>query len=436
MKAVMTEQRTAIIGALLIVIGPLSLSLYTPAMPILVQAFETTPAMLKLSLSVYFCGFAVSQLICGPLSDAFGRRPAAIGFFCIYVAGSILAATASDISWFIAARGIQGVGAAAGPAISRTIVRDQFTGQASARILNLIGTMLAIGPAVAPTLGGVILGVLGWQAIFYVMVACGLSALCFLALAVPETNTSPNLRQIRPSFILRNYATLLSHAGFMRASLLIGFSLGGIYTLAAILPFVLIESAGLTPTQFGLSMLCQTLSYMLGTVVAGRALKRVEADRLIPIGVALVLVAGLTIGALAWLVPPSFITVMGPVGLWAFGVALLLPGGTTSALSGFPRMAGAAAALMGCMQIGGGFIGSAVASLLPSPLMALGTVVPAIAVLSLLPIALLRPPSIGPGRVEEADLEIATDPAGLIGAAGEEIEAEIFKPSRTGSRSV
>lgn len=431
MTPVMTEMRTAVIGSLIIVLGPLSMSLYTPAMPELVQAFGTTASTMKLTLSVYFAGFAVAQLICGPLSDAYGRRPAALVFFTIYVAGSLIAAIAPSVTWLIIGRALQGVGVAAGPAISRAIVRDQFTGQTSARILNLIGTMLGIGPAIAPTLGGAILVTLGWQPIFYIMVLYGLGALGLILIAVPETNARPDPAQARPERILRNYGQLLRDPGFMRASLMIGFSVGGIYALGAILPFVLIDRVGLSPTQFGLAMLCQTGSFVLGTLIAGRAMKWLDANRLIPIGLAIVLGAGAGMAGLPWLLPPSFLTVMVPVGFWACGMALAMPGGTTSALSGSPAIAGSAAALMGCFQIGGGFAGSAVASLFNTPTLALSVVLPGMAVLSVAAHALLRPKAriVAPMAIDEADLEIATDPAGIIGAAGGEIEAGIFRKS-------
>src|SRR3954452_17886009 len=123
--------------------------------------------------------------------------------------------------------------------------------------------------------------------------------------------------------------------------------------LAVLLPFVMIDLVGLTPTQFGLAMICQTGSYMLGAAVTGRALRRIPAARLIPVGVVLGVVAGLWLAIGLRLVRPSFISVMGPVAIWAFGVALIMPGTTTSALAAFPTIAGAAAALTGFLQIGG-----------------------------------------------------------------------------------
>lgn len=429
MKPVMSESRTAVIGAMIVVLGPISMSLYTPAMPALVEAFHTTPALLKLTLSVYFFGFAFSQLACGPLSDAFGRRPTALGFFAIYLAGSVVAAFAPDITALIIGRGLQGIGVAAGPAVSRAIVRDQFTGQPSARIMNLIATMLAIGPAIAPTLGGLILSTVGWSAIFLVMVIYGLVLVLLLAVLVPETNAAPLRANAHPATVARNYATLLSDRRFLQPSLVIGFTLGGIYTLAAILPFVLIERVGLSPIGFGIAMICQTGSFMTGSLVTGRLLRRFKAEALVPFGLAIVLAAAVGMAFATRLWPLSAVATMLPVAVWAFGIAVLLPGGTTGALANFPRMAGAASAMMGFMQIGGGLLGTMLASAFAVPGDALVIVVPGLAAAALVAFVLLRPaePSRATARISEPDLEISTDPAGIVGAAGDEIEAEVFR---------
>ncbi|HYH40258.1 MAG TPA: multidrug effflux MFS transporter [Azospirillum sp.] len=430
MKPVMSEMRTAVMGALIVTLGPLSLALYTPAMPMLVDAFDTTAAAVKLTLSVYFFGFAVSQLACGPLSDAYGRRPVALGFFAVYAAGSVLAALAWSIDALLAGRLLQGVGAAAGIAISRAMVRDQFTGQNSARILNLIGLFLAIAPAMAPTLGGLILGTLGWQAIFYGMTVYGLAVLLLYAGTVAETNTTRNPENARPSRVLHNYRTLLGDAVFMRAGLVLGLTLGGIYTLSALLPFVMIETVGLTPTQFGMAMLLQTGSYTTGAAITGRLLRTVDAKRLIPVGLAFVLAGATGFGIGLRLLPPSLVTVMAPTAVWAFGIALVLPGTTSGALAGFPAIAGAASALTGFLQIGGGLAGSAAAAtLFDSPFAAITTVLPGMAVAALLAhVALGRHARRRTERTPQAaDLEVALDPAAVIGAGGEEIEATLAR---------
>jgi MFS transporter, DHA1 family, multidrug resistance protein len=424
MKPLMSETRTAVIGALIVALGSVSMALYTPAMPTLVEVLQTTPAAVKLTLSIYLFGFAFAQLVCGPLSDAFGRRPVALSFFFIYVAGSVIAVFSPSISWLLVGRALQGVGVAAGVAISRAIVRDQFTGQSSARIMNLIGLMLAVGPAVSPTIGGVLLSTLGWHSIFFVMAIYGIVVMLLMGFWYVETNSAPDPTQAYPGQVLRNYAMLLMDRGFMRGSLILGFAIGAFFTLAAMLPFVLMEKLGLTPTQFGLVMLIQAGFYALGAAVTGRLLRRYEVRLLIPIGLALIAVAAIGFGICLRLLPLSVYTVMGPVVFWAFGSALVIPGATTAALAGFPKVAGAASALAGFLQIGVGLAGTALAALLfDDSLTALETVMPSMALLALLAHFALRPKrEARPAIIAPEELETAVDPAGAVGAGGEEIE--------------
>lgn len=385
------------VGALIVALGAVSLSLYTPALPTLVDAFGTTPATIKLTLTVFFCGFAFAQLVCGPLSDAYGRKPVALAFYSIYLAGSVVAAMAANVAWLLAGRALQGIGVAAGIAISRAIVRDQFTGQSSARIMNLIGLMLAIGPAVSPTIGGLILSTVGWHGIFLLMVLYGLAVVLVILFGVTETNRHPDRMLAHPGQVVRSYARLLRDRRFMRAGLVLGLTLGGVYTLAALLPFVLIETVGLTPTRFGLAMIAQTGAYTLGAALTARLLRRIDANRLVPVGLGLVLAAGAGLGLGLRLSPPTLLTVMGPVALWAFGNALIIPGATTAALAGFGSIAGAASALAGFLQIGGGLAGSGLAAILfADPLDGLTIVLPAMALLALAAFLLLAPRT-GPG---------------------------------------
>src|SRR5690606_21264705 len=142
----MSESRTSMLGALLATLGPISMSLYTPAMPELVEAFGTTQSAIKLTLSLYFAGFAFAQLLAGPFSDAFGRRLATLVFLGSYLVGGLLCAAAGSVEMLLAGRLVQGIGASVGMTVARAIGRDQFGGEESTRIMNLIGIMLAIGP--------------------------------------------------------------------------------------------------------------------------------------------------------------------------------------------------------------------------------------------------------------------------------------------------
>jgi MFS transporter, DHA1 family, multidrug resistance protein len=385
MAPVMTEMRTAVIGALVVTLGSISTALYTPALPQLVTAFQTVPSAIKLTMTVYLFGFAFAMLICGPVSDAFGRRPAAALFLAIYVAGSVVALLAPSIELLIIARLCQGIGAASGVTVSRAMVRDQFTGNSAMKIMNLIGLILAIGPAVSPTIGGLILGLFGWHAIFAIMAAYGATAFLVVILACPETNLSPEKSKIYPLSMLKNYAILLSNKRFMHNSLLLGLTVGGVYTLAVILPFVFIEVLGVTPMQFGMAMVIQTGSYAFGTLATNQILLIAQGKTLINIGLTCVATGGVLMLVIPELFPLNLWSVMVPVGIWAFGCAFIIPAATTAALAGFGTIAGAAAALTGFMQIGGGLLGSGLTALLfDSATFALRFVLPAMALLALL----------------------------------------------------
>jgi len=373
----MSETRTAALGAGLVAIGPITMALYTPAMPVLAQVFDTSDSMVKLTLTAYFTGFALTQLVCGPLTDAFGRKAVTLVFLALYLVSTVMATFAPTIEWMLVARTMQGVGASVGVAVSRAIVRDQFTGQTSARIMNTIAMMLALGPALAPSIGGLTLEFFGWREIFWAMIVYGVVLTGAVLVALRETNAYIDRAHLRPGVLLRNYLSLLIDPRYLQPSLLVGFGIGTIYTLATLLPFVLIQGVGLTPVEFGFGMMLQSGSFIAGTIVTGRLLKRVDATRLLPFSLSCMVVAGCLMIALLTLRAPTFLGVMGPVGLFAFSLAMSLPSTSTAALQGFPRIAGAASSMMGFLQFGAGLLGSLVAAALGDPLLGMIVVPPA-----------------------------------------------------------
>jgi DHA1 family bicyclomycin/chloramphenicol resistance-like MFS transporter len=381
----MGERRTAILGAALVAIGPITMALYTPAMPVLAEAFSTSQSMVKLTLTAYFTGFALTQLMCGPLTDAFGRKPVTQVFLVLYLLSTLVATFAPTIDWMIAARTLQGIGASVGVAASRAIVRDQFTGQSSARIMNTIAMMLAVGPALAPTIGGITLELFGWHQIFWAMLLYGVVLYVVVTAYLPETNAYKDRSHAHPRRFAANYALLLSDTRYLQPSLVVGFGIGTIYTLASILPFVLIDRVGLTPIQFGFGMMLQSGSFISGTVLTSYLLGRVDASRLLPFSLPGMVIAAVAMVCGVALSEPSFLNTMLPVGLFAFCLAVSLPAPTAAALQGFPRIAGSASAMMGFLQFGAGLLGSLVAAAIGDPVLSMAIIPPsmiAIAVLS------------------------------------------------------
>lgn len=379
----MSERRVSLLGALLVAIGPLSMALFTPAMTEIVRAFGTTEAAVKMTLSLYFAGFALAQLVCGPLSDGFGRKPVAMAFMAIYLVASALALFAPTIEFLIAARFLQGVGAAVGVAISRAVVRDLFTNERSARIMNLIGMILGIGPAFAPTLGGVTMELFGWHAIFALMLVFGIAIVVVIHFALVET-VARDMSRVRPGAVVRSYSQLLRSGYFMSSGLALGGAIGAFYTLAVVLPFILMGRLGLSPTQFGLGMLLQSGAFFSGSLVVRRAMGIYGAYRIMPAGLAFIAAGSIALAVLLRVMEPSFINVMGPVALYAFGAAFIMPAMSTASLAPFPHIAGAAAALGGFLQMGGGLVGGLLAGLFADPVTAIATVVPGLGLLAVL----------------------------------------------------
>ncbi|WP_077968338.1 multidrug effflux MFS transporter [Ensifer adhaerens] len=371
----MSERRTSIIGAFLVALGPVSMALYTPAMPELVRAFSSSEAAIKMTLSLYFAGFAFAQLVSGTLSDVIGRRRATLIFMAIYLVGSLMAAFAPSVAVLLAGRLVQGIGASVGMTVARAIVRDQFTGTEAARIMNMIGMMLALGPAFSPTLGGLALGLFGWQSIFFLMVGFAAMACLTVHFFMAETATpDPTKGHLKP--ILAAYRSLLSDSRFISSTLVIAGAVGALYAWATMLPFVLINEVGLTPTEFGVGMLMQSGLFFSGAVTVRLLLRRFTPQALVPVGLVFIGAASLMLAYSMHLILPSFLSVMLPIGIYSFGIAFVMPYMMTAAMAPFPEIAGTASAMMGFVQMGAGLVGGAIAAATGVPVLALGTIIP------------------------------------------------------------
>ena len=374
-ETIMSRKRTAILGALLTALAPISMAIYTPAMPELTRVFSTTESAVKLSLSLYFAGFAIAQLLAGPASDAFGRRKASLVFLSIFLGGGLLAIFAPTIEVLLFARLVQGIGASVGMTVARAIVRDQFTGAEASSIMNLIGIMLAVGPAMGPTIGGLSLAAFGWQSVFFLMAGLGALTIFSVVVFLRET-TSPDKNLIRPHRLLSAYGTLLTEPRFLLAALVLGGSIGALYAQATMLTFILINKVGMTPTAFGIGMLMQTAAYFFGSIALRYIAPRLGDRRSVVLGLCFSGTGGLLILLSVFLIPPSFLSIMGPVAVATVGIALLTPSMVTAALAPFPHIAGSASAMMGFIQMGSGFTGGAAASFIGSPLTGFGIIIP------------------------------------------------------------
>jgi MFS transporter, DHA1 family, multidrug resistance protein len=287
--------------------------------------------------------------------------------------------------------------------VSRAIVRYQFTGTEAARIMNMVGMMLAIGPAVSPTLGGFALGLFGWQSIFFLMVGFALTACGAVYFCMAET-TTPDSAKGHVGPILRGYGELAASSRFVSATLVMAGAVGALYGQATMLPFVLIGKVGLTPTQFGVGMLMQSGFFFAGTVAVRVLMRKMPPARIVFPGLCFIGIGSILIASLSHLMEPTFLSVMGPVGIYAFGIAFVMPYMMTAAMEPFPHIAGSASAAMGFIQMGSGFIAGLAAAAIGLPLFAFGTIIPAMGLMAILSYAWYR-------AICARDAQLLTEPA-------------------------
>jgi MFS transporter, DHA1 family, multidrug resistance protein len=382
-SAELTPLRMTIVGALLIAVGPLSMSLYTPAMTLLIAALHTTESAVRATITVYLFGFAAAQLICGPLSDRFGRRPILLACLSLYVIGSFASAGATSISALIIGRLVQGIGACGGVALSRVMVVDRFAGNGAARIVSLMSLILSIAPAAAPIVGGTLITMTSWRVLFVILAAYG-AVLLALVWRFPETNERRDPRATKLRSLAVNYAMLITSRAFIGQVVLTSLSVGGFYASQSLAPFVLMGKLGLSSPVFGLVTASLMLSYLVGSLAMNRLLRVFAIGRLVLAGALMVLAAALVLALSLRFLGLGVVQIIVPMCVWMLGFAFIMPGVTTSALALFPRNAGSASALMGALQMGMGFVGAALCSLFADASQAFAIVPPAMGALAVL----------------------------------------------------
>ena len=335
---------------------PLSTDLYLASLPSLVSGFGVPVATVQLTLSLFVIGFGSAQLVIGPLSDRFGRRPVLLTGLGLYVVTSALCGLAQSIELLIAARFLQALGCCAAVMIARAVVRDAYEPQDSARFLARASTWISLAPIVGPILGAYLQVAFGWRAAF---IALGIFSACLMAACLyhlPETNQhkNPNATQIKG--ILENYRLVLGSREFWLNVTPGALSYCGIFVFISGSSFVLIDVLGVPTQWFGYCFALGVAGYMSGTLVCRRLLKTISGEQALRIGTACSFSAGLYFLAATLL------------GWWHWGVVVLamflsmashginFPVSQAGSIAPFPEQAGTAAGLMGAVMMAFAFV--------------------------------------------------------------------------------
>lgn len=341
----------AVVLTLLTGFGPMSTDVYLPSLPSLVTAFDTDVATVQLTLSVFLVGFAVAQLVYGPVSDRIGRRPALLAGVTIFTAASIACALATSIEMLILCRFLQALGACCGPVLGRAVVRDLYGPERSARILAYMSMSMALAPAIGPIIGGVLQQEFGWQATFWLLVGFGVLMLASVLGLLGESNRHRDPLATSPTRLARNYASLLRHRRYLGYVAIVACSYSAIFTFISGSSFVLSGMLGLSPPVYGACFGIVCVGYICGTFGSGRLTLRLGIDRMIAAGTLVMLTGAAAMAALAVAGVFTVWAVVGPFFVVMIGVGLTLPNAIAGAIAPFPAMAGTASALMGFLQM-------------------------------------------------------------------------------------
>ncbi len=374
------ERNRALVLAVLILlatISPFSINILLPALPGLEATLNVSRAEVALLLSLFLVGMAVAQIILGPVSDRYGRRPVLIGGLLVYVAASLGAVAAVSINELIAARVLQALGATVGVPLARTIVRDLYEPRRAAAMLGYVTMGMVIGPMLSPSLGGLLDTIFGWQAIFLTCAILGSVTLVAVFIVMPETRPV-SLQNTTGAEVFARSKALLGKTRFVAFLFVIAPTSAMFWAFQGGTPYLVIDVMGIDKTIYGVWFILGAFGYMSGNFVAGRLSERLGGERLIAYGN----LAGLTgaglIAALAIVPVMHPLALFAPVFIMALGNGMLLPNAIAGAVSVDPKAAGAASGLLGFCQMGLSAIVSwftgwlAVATALPMALLMIG----------------------------------------------------------------
>jgi DHA1 family bicyclomycin/chloramphenicol resistance-like MFS transporter len=329
----------------------MSTDLYTPSLPYLTDYFATTPELLKLTISLNLIAYGFAQLIYGPLSDRFGRRPIFLGTIFLFAIASIACGFAKTIDQLLIARVLQGFFAAAEVVMCLAVFKDLFTEKEQVKAFAIYGMAIALTPAVAPIFGGYIHIYLGWEFNFFLTALVGALTAILIYFLLPES-TTPDPHALKLRSILRNYRSVFTNRVFLVYAGLAGVALGLVYAFVTAAPFILISYFGVETQHFGYYQAVIVVSFFLGSMLATWLVDFWQPLRVLNLGLMITVVGAAMVISLVFIGGLSPYSLSFAYLFIAFGIGPVFAVAPPKAMAAVEKSVGSAAAAFGSIEIG------------------------------------------------------------------------------------
>ena len=340
----------------------ISTDLYLPALPAIAAELHQDSGTIELTISGYLVGFSLGQLFWGPIGDRYGRRlPIRLGLV-LFIIGSAGCASSTSVAAMIGWRMLQALGACASVVLARAMVRDLYAGHHAARMLSTLMTVMAVAPLVGPSIGGAIIQIASWRAIFWSLVGVGI--LTFQALkTLPET--LPEERRSRQSVLgaMATYGHLLRNREMLGYAGAGAFFYGGMFAYIAGTPFAYISYYHVKPQFYGVLFGLGIVGIMIANQLNAHWVPRLGIDRLMRAGAAAAAISGAALAIDARLGLGGLIGLLIPLFAFISATGFIVANSIVGTLESHPERAGAVSALVGTLQYGTGILGSALVGL-------------------------------------------------------------------------
>jgi DHA1 family bicyclomycin/chloramphenicol resistance-like MFS transporter len=337
--------------AMLLGLQPVTTDLYLPALPGLTKDLGAQPAQAQFTLTALLLAFGISQLVWGPLSDRFGRRPVLLVGLAAYALASVGSALCASMDALIIWRIVQGAAMGAGVMCARAIVRDLYTPLEGATVMSKGLSGLAVIACMCPPLGGLLTAIFSWHAALLALGVFGVLAFMLVLLRFKETLVTPKPDALQATQLVRTWTVIIRNPVFMAFSALTVCSYAGLFTFLASSSFVFIQVLGFTTTQYGLCVFLNAFIYLGGTILCRRLIARYGVRRTVAIAGGLTLSAGVSLLAFESAGMASGWAIMLPMALFMLGHGVHQPCGQSGCVGPFPQSAGAASALNGFLMM-------------------------------------------------------------------------------------